>query len=540
MAAEGVRRMSKERLYLFDTTLRDGAQTSGVDFTLEDKLLVAGMLDGLGIDYVEGGYPGANPTDTAFFESKRTPHARFTAFGMTKRAGVSLSNDPGLRALLDAKADAICFVAKTWDYQVRVALGTTEEENLDGIRQSVKAAKEAGKEVLLDCEHFFDGYKANPAYALACAKAAYESGARWVVLCDTNGGTLPEEVEAIVREVAKVIPGEHLGIHAHNDTEQAVANSLAAVRAGARHIQGTLNGIGERCGNASLTSLIPTLLLKPAYAERYETGVTMEGLAGLSALAHRFDELVNRAPNRQAPYVGASAFTTKAGIHASALAKDPKTYEHVPPEAVGNRRHILVSDQAGKANLMAELSRMGIEVPKDDRRLDTLLREVKEREAVGYAYEGAGASFELLARRTLGSVPDYFEVESFHVTVERRHNAVGKLVSVSEAVVKIKVGGERLLTVGEGNGPVNALDKALRKDLGAYSAAIADLELVDYKVRILNGGTEAVTRVLIESSDASGDSWFTVGVSENVVDASFEALNDSIVYKLLKAGVRPA
>jgi 2-isopropylmalate synthase len=532
--------MGKERLYLFDTTLRDGAQTSGVDFTLEDKLLVAGMLDGLGIDYVEGGYPGANPTDTAFFESKRTPHARFTAFGMTKRAGVSLSNDPGLRALLDAKADAICFVAKTWDYQVRVALGTTEEENLEGIRQSVKAAKDAGKEVLLDCEHFFDGYKANPAYALACAKAAYESGARWVVLCDTNGGTLPEEVEAIVREVAKVIPGDHLGIHAHNDTEQAVANSLAAVRAGARHIQGTLNGIGERCGNASLTSLIPTLLLKPAYADRYETGVTMEGLAGLSALAHRFDELVNRAPNRQAPYVGASAFTTKAGIHASALAKDPRTYEHVPPGAVGNRRHILVSDQAGKANLMAELSRMGIEVPKDDRRLDTLLREVKEREAVGYAYEGAGASFELLARRTLGSVPDYFEVESFHVTVERRHNAVGKLVSVSEAVVKIKVGGERLLTVGEGNGPVNALDKALRKDLGAYSAAIADLELVDYKVRILNGGTEAVTRVLIESSDASGDSWFTVGVSENVVDASFEALNDSIVYKLLKAGVRPA
>ncbi len=532
--------MPRERLYLFDTTLRDGAQTNGIDFTLEDKVLVAGMLDDLGIDYVEGGYPGANPTDTAFFETKRTRRAAFTAFGMTKRAGVSLSNDPGLRALIDAAADAICFVAKTWDYHVRVALGSTEAENLDGIRQSVTAAREAGREVLLDCEHFFDGYKANRDYALACAKAAHDAGARWVVLCDTNGGTLPEEVEAVVAEVAKTVPGDRLGIHAHNDTEQAVANSLAAVRAGARQIQGTLNGIGERCGNASLTSLIPTLLLKPAYAERFETGVTMEGLARLTALAHRFDEMVNRAPNRQAPYVGASAFTTKAGIHASALAKDPRTYEHVAPEAVGNRRHVLVSDQAGKANLLAELSRMGLDVAKDDRRLDTLLREVKEREAVGYAYEGAGASFELLARRILGGVPDYFDVESFHVTVERRHNALGKLVSVSEAVVKIVVGGERLLTVAEGNGPVNALDRALRKDLGAYRHVIADLELIDYKVRILNGGTEAVTRVLIESSDSSGDSWFTVGVSENVVDASFEALNDSIVYKLVKAGVEPA
>jgi 2-isopropylmalate synthase len=266
----------------------------------------------------------------------------------------------------------------------------------------------------------------------------------------------------------------------------------------------------------------------------------MEGLKGLTALAHRFDELLNRAPNRQAPYVGASAFTTKAGIHASAIAKDPRTYEHVLPDSVGNRRHILVSDQGGKSNLIAELGRMGLDVAKDDQRLDTLLREVKEREAVGYSYEGAGASFELLARRVLGSVADYFEVEGFRVAVERRHNAIGKLVTVSEAVVKICVGGERLLTVAEGNGPVNALDRALRKDLGAYRNVISDLELVDYKVRILNGGTEAVTRVLIESSDASGDSWFTVGVSENVVDASFEALYDSIVYKLLKAGVEPA
>jgi 2-isopropylmalate synthase len=539
MAAESVT-MAKERLYLFDTTLRDGAQTSGVDFTLEDKVSVAAMLDKLGVDYVEGGYPGANPTDSSFFTQKRTKRAKFTAFGMTKRAGVSLSNDPGIRGLLEASADAICFVGKTWDYQVRVALQTTEEENLDGIRQSVTVAREAGREVLLDCEHFFDGYKANPKYALACALAAYEAGARWVVLCDTNGGTMPEEVEAIVREVARTIPGDHLGIHAHDDTEQAVANSLAAVRAGARQIQGTLNGIGERCGNANLTSLIPTLLLKSGYADRFQTGITAEGLAGLTALSHRFDELVNRASNRQAAYVGASAFTTKAGIHASALARDPKTYEHVSPDLVGNRRHVLVSDQGGKANLLAELSRMGLAVEKSDQRLDTLLREVKERESVGYAYEGAAASFELLARRLLGGVPNYFDVESFHVTVERRHNAVGELISVSEAAVKLTVGGERLLTVGEGNGPVNALDQALRKDLGVYRDAIADLELIDYKVRILNGGTGAVTRVLIESTDASGDSWFTVGVSENIVDASFEALNDAIVYKLLRAGAKAA
>ncbi len=532
--------MGKERLYLFDTTLRDGAQTSGVDFSLADKVLIAGMLDDLGVDYVEGGYPGANPTDTALFETKRTRRATFTAFGMTKRAGVSLSNDPGLRDLLAADADAICFVAKTWDYHVRVALQTTEQENLEGIRQSVTAAREAGREVLLDCEHFFDGYKANPAYALACAKAAYDAGARWVVLCDTNGGAMPEEVETIVAEVAKTIPGDHLGIHAHNDTDQAIANSLAAVRAGARQVQGTLNGIGERCGNASLTSLIPTLMLKPAYTEHYDVGVSEAGLAGLTALAHRFDELVNRAPNRQAPYVGASAFTTKAGIHASAIVRDPKTYEHVPPEKVGNRRHVLVSDQAGKANLITELSRLGIVVARGDDRLDALLREVKAREAIGYAYEGADASFELLARRTLGTVPDYFHVESFHVTVERRHNAVGKLVSVSEAVVKMNVGGERLLSVAEGNGPVNALDRALRKDLGVYRHAIADLELTDYRVRILNGGTEAVTRVLIESTDAGSDTWFTVGVSENIVDASFEALIDSMTYKLMRSGVEPA
>src|SRR5437764_1496131 len=316
-------RIAKERLYLFDTTLRDGAQTNGVDFTLHDKQRIAGMLDELGIDYVEGGYPGANPADTEFFATKpKLGHARFTAFGMTRRPGRSVSNDTGLAALLQAKADAICFVAKSSAYQVRVALETTNEENLASIRDSVKAAKSAGREVMLDCEHFFDGYKENPEFALACAKTAYDSGARWVVLCDTNGGTMPHEVETIVAEVTKHIPGDHVGIHAHNDTEQAVANSLAAVRAGARQIQGTLNGLGERCGNANLVSIIPTLKLKPEFSEAFEIGVTDEKLKTLAHASRTIDEMLNRAPNRHAPYVGESAFATKAGIHASAIAKD--------------------------------------------------------------------------------------------------------------------------------------------------------------------------------------------------------------------------
>ena len=528
--------MARERLYLFDTTLRDGAQTNGVDFTLHDKLALAGMLDDLGIDYVEGGYPGANPLDTELFSKDRKLDTTFTAFGMTRRPGRSTSNDPGLAALLDAKADAICFVAKSWDYHVRVALETTGEENLASIRDSVKAAKAKGREVLLDCEHFFDGYKANPAYALACAKAAYQSGARWVVLCDTNGGALPHEVEAIVGEVVKHVPGDHVGIHAHNDTEQAVANSLAAVRAGARQIQGTLNGLGERCGNANLVSIIPTLKLKPEFSEKFDIGVSEEKLKSLVHVSHALDEILNRAPNRYAPYVGENAFATKAGIHASAIMKDPATYEHVAPNAIGNKRKVMVSDQAGRANVLAELDRMGIKVEKDDPRIATLLDEVKRREAAGYAYESADASFNLLARRVLGKVPDFFEVLQFDVNIEQRNNALGERVTVSMAVVKVKVGDQSMISAAEGNGPVNALDVALRKDLGKYQKYIDGLKLTDYRVRILNAGTEAVTRVLIESEDENGERWSTIGVSPNIIDASFQALMDSIVYKLVRSG----
>jgi len=528
--------MPRERLYLFDTTLRDGAQTNGVDFTLADKLAIASLLDDLGVDYVEAGYPGANPIDTGFFAEKRKLAAKLTAFGMTRRPGRSASNDPGLVSLLDAQADAICFVAKSWDYHVRVALETTGEENLASIRDSVRAAKAKGREVLLDCEHFFDGYKANPAYALACAQAAYEEGARWVVLCDTNGGTLPHEVERIVAAVCAKIPGDHVGIHAHNDTEQAVANSFAAVRGGARQIQGTLNGLGERCGNANLTSIIPTLKLKPDFSEKFEIGVSEQKLHGLTHVSHALDEMLNRAPNRHAPYVGESAFATKAGIHASAIVKEPATYEHIAPELVGNRRKLLVSDQSGRSNVLAELERIGLVLDKDDRRVVRLLDEVKEREAIGYAYEAADASFELLARRMLGQVPHYFAVEKFDVNVEQRINAKGEHVTVSQAVVKVKVGDDLLISVAEGNGPVNALDLALRKDLGKYQKFITGLELTDYRVRILNGGTQAVTRVLIESADDTGEHWTTIGVSSNIIDASFQALMDSIVYKLVKSG----
>src|SRR5260221_663006 len=424
--------MARERLYLFDTTLRDGAQSNGVDFTLNDKLVIARMLDDLGIDYVEGGYPGANLTDTQLFAEERGLKATFTAFGMARRPGRSTSNDPGLAALLEAKADAICFVAKSWDYHVRVALETSVEENLASIRDSVRAA--------------------------------------------------------------------------------------------------------VRSGNANLVSIIPTLKLKAEFAERFDIGVSQAQLKTLAHASHTLDEMLNRAPNRHAPYVGESAFATKAGIHASAIVKEPATYEHVTPDAVGNRRKLLVSDQAGRSNVLAELDRIGLKVDKDDPRIARLLGVVKEREAIGYAYEAADASFELLARRVLGKVPSYFDVEKFDVNIEQRDNALGERVTVSLAVVKVKVDGERLISAAEGNGPVNALDLALRKDLGKYQSYLSGLELTDYRVRLLHVDTEAVTRLLIDSQDETGERRATVGVSSNIIDASFQALMDSIVYKLVRSG----
>jgi len=540
--------MTKERLTLYDTTLRDGQQTQGVQFSVADKRRIAAMLDDLGVDYIEGGWPGANPTDSEFFAAPPATRATFTAFGMTRRTGRSAENDDVLAAVVNAGTPAVCLVGKAHAYHVTEALGITREENVEAIAASVRHLVASGREALFDAEHFFDGYRADPGYALACLRAAHAAGARWVVLCDTNGGTLPSEIGRVVAAViAAGIPGARLGIHTHDDTGTAVAGALAAIEAGARQVQGTLNGLGERCGNASLTALIPTLLLKPAYADRFETGVTAQALARLTRISRKLDDILNRVPLRSAPYVGASAFAHKAGLHASAILKDPTTYEHVPPEAVGNARVIPMSNQAGQSNLRARLAEAGIEVDRADPALGRILQAVKEREDQGYAYDGAQASFEMLARRELGLVPDYFDVTRYRVTVERRRVAPGRMVTLSEAVVVVRIGEARVLSVSESldpaggdRGPVNALSKALAKDLGPYQAAIDDMKLVDFKVRITQGGTEAVTRVIIDSEDGAGNRWSTVGVSPNIVDASFEALIDAIVWKLVRDRVAPA
>ena len=534
--------MSKERLYLYDTTLRDGQQTQGVQFSTAEKKQITQALDDLGIDYIEGGWPGANPTDSAFFDDAPKTRATMTAFGMTKRAGRSAENDDVLAAVLNAGTSAVCLVGKAHDYHVTAALGITLEENLENIRASIAHLVGQGREALYDAEHFFDGYKANPDYALAACRAALEAGARWVVLCDTNGGAMPSEVHRIVAEViASGIPGERLGIHTHNDTENAVACSLAAIEAGARQVQGTLNGLGERCGNANLTTLIPTLLLKQPYAGQFDIGVTVQALSGLTKLSRMLDDILNRVPTKQAPYVGASAFAHKAGLHASAILKDPSTYEHIAPELVGNARIIPMSNQAGQSNLRKRLMDAGLEVAKGDPALARILDRIKEREAEGYSYDTAQASFELLARRELGQSTDFFEVKRYKVTVERRKNKYNRMISLSEAVVVVKVDGEKRLSVSESmdetgsdRGPVNALAKALAKDLGRYSTVINDMHLVDFKVRITQGGTEAVTRVIIDSEDGLGRRWSTVGVSANIIDASFEALLDAMRWKLLR------
>jgi len=519
--------MTDNRVYIYDVTLRDGAQTQGVDFSTADKVAIALDLDALGVDYIEGGWPGANPTDDSFFADLPTlKNATFSAFGMTRRAGRSAENDPGLSTLINSSAANVCMVGKTWDFHVDVALEIDRDENVAMIRDSIERAKSDKSEIIFDAEHFFDGYKANAAYAMQCVCAAYEAGARWIVLCDTNGGTLPHEITDIVTEVCKQVPGSHLGIHCHDDTGNAVANTLAAVRAGVRQVQGALNGLGERCGNANLISVIPSLMLKMGYT----TGITEDGLKQLSNLSHKLDERLNRAPDRTAPYVGQSAFAHKGGLHVSAVEKDPRTYEHIEPAQVGNHRHIVVSDQAGRSNILARFREIGIDIDDKDQKINRLVEVVKEREFYGYAYDGAEASFELLARSELGTVPEYFQCTSFRVIDERRWNAKNDLVTMSEATVKVRVGTEQNMAVAEGNGPVNALDAALRSVLIPIYPVLEDLRLADYKVRILTpgDGTRAVTRVMIESTNSAGDRWNTVGVSTNVIDASYNALRDSL------------
>ena len=531
--------VSKEQLYIFDTTLRDGAQTHGVDFNVDEKKIIANKLDLLGVDYIEGGWPGANATDTTFFNEKLNfTNASFTAFGMTKKIGRSAENDPGLASLINTSATSVCIVGKSWDFHVELALEIKLEENLENIQQSIEFIVKNKKEAHFDAEHFFDGYKANKEYALKCLQAAADGGARWIILCDTNGGTLPHEIAEIVSEVVKIIPGSKLGIHAHNDTGNAVANSLTAIHAGVRQVQGTINGLGERCGNANLVSIIPTLLLKPYFKDNFELTISVDNLKLLTDLSRLQDEILNRSSNRNAPYVGASAFAHKGGLHASAVNKDPKTYEHIEPSIVGNQRQIVISEQSGKSNIISKLKSAGISVNEDDQSIQKILDRVKEREFTGYTYDGADASFELLVKKVLGQFTEFFATKSFKINIE---NTGDEGSTLSKAEVIFVVGGKDVSGSGEGNGPVNALDKAIRMSFqsSGYANYVKDLNLIDYKVRILNTGTDAITRVSIESVDKEGKSWFTVGVSDNIIEASFKALIDSVEYKLMKDKAQP-
>ena len=519
----------ENKVYLFDTTLRDGQQTTGVNFSVSDKMIIINALDELGIDYVEGGWPGANPTDDQFF-NREIPlvNATLTAFGMTRRPSKSAANDPGLSSLINSKATSICIFGKSSLFQVKEALGIDENENLKMISESILEIKNENKEPIFDAEHFFDGYKFDREYAIKCIKSAYDSGARWVVLCDTNGGTLPDEIYNIVKEVTMIIPGKNLGIHAHNDTENAVANTLAAINAGVRHAQGTLNGLGERCGNANLISLIPTLIFKT----NFDINIKKENVKILPRISKLLEEILNVPQSKQAPYVGEYAFSHKGGVHASGVEKNPSTYEHINPELVGNSRNVIVSDQSGKSNLFNQLKKMSIDI--NENQIKNILRIIKQKESEGFSYDTALASFEILVRKELDQIKDYYTLKKFRVTDERRWNAKGQLVTESEANINVIVNNEEIMTVGIGNGPVNALDSALRKALIKFFPTLENLKLSDYKVMILSPekGTGAITRVFIESVDEKNKHWTTIGVSPNIIDASYNAIYDSIAYKL--------
>ena len=524
------------RIFLFDTTLRDGAQTQGVDLSVSDKRRVIEMLDILGVDYIEAGWPGANPVDDQVFSNPPAlKNSNLVAFGMTKRAGRSAANDPVIAPLMAAKAPNVCFVGKSWDFHVTDALGVSLDDNLEMIGGTVAYAATQKQDVMYDAEHFFDGYKANPDYALACLKAAYDNGARWVVLCDTNGGTLPHEVEEIVADVLRHIPGDQLGVHFHNDTDNAVANSLAAIRVGARQIQGTINGLGERCGNASLTSLIPTLVLKTDF----DCGIRAEALGQLTALSDELDRMLGLPGNRHRPYTGANAFAHKGGLHASAVLKDPTTYEHVKPEVVGNKRKVPVSSQSGRANINFVLKQIGFGRELTGDECARVLQALKENEeSARLSYDGADASFELFVHRTIGALKTYFEIDRFRVIDERRHNSQGHIVTEAIGMVQLVINGQNVMEASSGSGPIDALNNALGKALATQFPQLGDMILTDYSVRIIDSdkATAATTRVLIESRDAKGRVWSCVGVSENVIDASFQALKDAIVWKLMKEG----
>ena len=530
--------MSTDDFHVYDTTLRDGAQQEGLAFSVEDKLAVAGHLDTLGVGFIEGGWPGANPKDTEFFRRARTgldlKHAQLAAFGATRRPGAKAADDPLVAALRNSEAQVVTLVAKSHDRHVELALRTTLAENLEMVRDSVSHLRAEGRRVFLDAEHFFDGYASDPPYALEVLRVAAEAGADVAVLCDTNGGRLPDEVADVVHAVRDAT-SVRLGIHCHNDAGCAVANSLAAVDAGATHVQGTLNGYGERTGNADLVSVVANLELKLG-----RSVLPDDSLRDATRIAHAVADVTNFPPASRQPYVGVSAFTHKAGLHASAIKVDPNLYQHMQPMLVGNDMRLLVSDMAGRASIELKGAELGFDLagrPDGKDMVNRITQRVKALESVGYTFEAADASFELLLMEEVEGVrPSYFEVESWRVITDSKPDGE----ALSEATIKLTAGGSRIITTGEGNGPVNALDHALREAIGQAYPGVAKFELIDYKVRILDQGhgTDAITRVLIETSDGES-SWVTVGVGPNVIEASWDALVDAVTFGLRRNGEEP-
>jgi len=523
------------RIDIYDTTLRDGSQGEGISFSVDDKIKIARRLDAFGIDYIEGGWPGSNPKDIEFFarmKGVKLAHAKLAAFGSTRRPNRKASDDPMLQQLLDAETPVITFVGKSWDFHVIEALRLPLEENLVMIADTVQFFKSQGKEVIYDAEHFFDGYKRNPDYAAQCLEAALSSGVDCVALCDTNGGTLPNEIERIVTEVISRFPTGRFAIHMHNDAECGVANSLVAIQSGCLQVQGTINGLGERTGNANLTSIMPSLALKLGY-ELF----CAPQMAELTEMSNYIDEIANLPPRTSAAYVGRSAFAHKAGLHVDALRKNPETYVHLNPVLVGNENRILISELAGSSTILEKMQKDGLELRKDSPEVKEVLKQVTALEHQGYSFEGAEASFELLVKKATGSYRRLFELVGYRVIVEKRG---GDREAITEATLKLRVGDEEMLTVAEGDGPVNALDSALRLALARHYPELAHIRLTDFKVRVLNvkEGTAAKVRTVVDSADAE-ETWSTVGVSTNIIDASWHAVVDSIEYGLLKSA-KPA
>ena len=518
-----------KKIFLYDTTLRDGTQAEEISLSVMDKVAITERLDEFGIHYIEGGYPGSNPKDKEFFERgkrMRLKQAKLCAFGMTRRVGKKVEEDANMKALLSAETPVITVVGKTWDFHVTEALRTTLEENLKAIRETMEFLKKRTGQVFFDAEHFFDGYKRNPKYALKALQAAADGGADWLILCDTNGGSLPSEVGRIVRQVRKTtrLP---LGIHTHNDSEMAVANSLVAVEGGVTQVQGTVNGYGERCGNANLVSILPSLQIKMGYEV-----VPPDRIKKLTALSRYVSEIANLKPWLHQPFVGDAAFAHKGGMHVSAIRRNPGTYEHLEPGTVGNRRRVLISDLSGRSNILSKFQEKGIPFRSGDPAAEEILEQIKELEHKGYQFEGAEASFEILVRRAMGTHKPFFELKGFRVIDEKRSE---KEAPIAEATIMVEVDGKVEHTAALGNGPVNAMDNALRKALETFYPELSEVELLDYKVRVLSGGgTGSSVRVLIQSGDKE-QQWGTVGVSHNIIEASWQALVDSVRYKLWRS-----